>query len=998
MKLTLSMICKGEIENLKRLHPLVKNYIDEWVVVVPPDDNAIEFLEGVGAKVVVKDFTQPIEEKYIKEFNNYDLDVPKNYRLFNFAAARNESLANATGDYVLWLDADDSPEGMGALREYIESHQHIDMFDAVYDYAKDKEGNAISDHIRERVIRNNGKFEWRGAELGLIHETIVPKNFRPTRLELDKSVFNVQHVPQSGHDVSSATRNHIALLYEYLKTNGKDPRTTYYLGTSFFNTKQYEFCIKVLQEYVSVGGWDEERYRAWIRMAEAYHQIDDRESSRNAYFNAIKELPNYPDAYMGLGESYHAGGYHAKAIEFLMTGLQKPIPKTKSAIDMMRYAFRPLPFIALSYIELGKPDLAFEWYTKAKKVNPKHPWVKRYARTFEEIKDMGDYVKSFVKLGQLAQKYYPETLSKIAEIIPDSIQDQELLLSFKRRYSEPKVWHDKSIAIFCSAAFEEWDAHSLERGCGGSEEAIIHLTKRWVKMGWDVTVYNNCPKEETIDGVHWVRYEKFNPRDDFNILIAWRNNPFLEPKKAKKKFIDVHDVPANQYYTPESLKDVTVMVKSDYHRSLFPQLEDENFVKVPNGIDLRQFKKIKKLKNNLVWTSSYDRGLEYLLEMWPEIRKEVPGVTIDVAYGFNLFDESARGKTEDGKLWKKKMLDLLDQEGIRHHGRLSSDKVAELYEKAEIWAYPTDFPEIDCITATKAMAAGCVLITTDFAVMRERNQGIMIEGDIRADGTKKKFLEELLRVLKDDGLKAKIASKIDVNSYDWDSVAKRWNDEFVKANDTDYPLVSIIIPTYNRPEYLLEAVESAVGQTYPNKEIIVVDDGSDSLPSLPQGVKVIRLEHTGYPSIVRNAGIAEASGAWHYFMDDDDKFWSRHSLSQMMEHTKDGDIIFSDSLVAMPSRETYMPHEFTNLEDMKKNFRMPGVYLVKSEFSKKVLFNEEMPAAEDYERTIRLVEAGAKLYHVSQPHYYYRHHGDQMQYKRKELQDRVVDEIHQAYN
>lgn len=995
MKLSLSMICKGELDNLKRIHPLIKGLVDEWVVVVPPRDSAITFLKKVGAKVIVEDFTQPIEKDIIEQFKEYALDVPEGYRLFNFAAARNKSLSECTGDYVLWLDADDHPGGLKALREFIEGHLHVDVFDALYDYAKDGQGNSVSNHIRERVVRNNGKFVWKGAELGLIHETLVAENFRPTRLDVPKNVFRVEHVPEDGHDVSSSTRNHVALLYEYIKTKGKDPRTTYYLGTSFFNTKQFDFAIKVLQEYIKVGGWDEERYRAWIRMAEAYHQLNDKESSRNAYLNAIKELPDYPDAYMGIGESYHAGGEYGKAIEFLLMGLQKPVPRTKSAIDMVRYAFRPLPFLALSSLELGKLDSAYEWFKKAEKVNGKHPWVAQYKPLFEEMKDLDDYVKSFVKVGQLAQKYYPATLSKLADSIPAEIQDQEVLLSFKRRYSSPKVWSDKSVVLFCSAAFEEWGPDSLVTGCGGSEEAVIHLSKRWAQMGWEVTVYNNCPREEVRDGVEWKRFETFNPRDDFNILIAWRNNPFLEPKKAKKKYCDVHDVPNNQFYTPESLKDVKVMAKSEYHKSLFPQLQDDNFTIIPNGIVTRRFSNPEKVRNNLVWTSSYDRGLEYLLEMWPDIKKEVPDATIDVYYGFNLFDESAFGKSDAGRLWKEKMLDLLNQEGVTHHGRVGSEVVAEAYKKAEVWAFPTNFPEIDCITATKAMAAGCVPITTDYAVMKERNQGLIINGDITESETQERFKKELISLLKDDERKSRIRSKIDVSNFDWDDIARRWNEEFLCNDADDFPLVSVIIPTFNRPDYLVEAVKSAIKQTYPNKEIIVVDDGSESVPALPSGVRIIKLTHSGVPAIVRNAGIKEARGEWHYFLDDDDKFWSRHSLDQMMKHKDDGEIVFSDTMLYRDNREKVMEHRYSGIENMKKNFEMPGVYLVRSDFSKKVLFDESLPAAEDYDRTLRLVEAGAVPYHVSQPHYWYRHHGKQIQYQRKDIQDEQVRRIHE---
>src|SRR5690606_2521219 len=109
---------------------------------------------------------------------------------------------------------------------------------------------------------------------------------------------------------------------------------------------------------------------------------------------------------------------------------------------------------------------------KAKKINPNHQWVVKNESLFTDLKNLNDYVKSFVKTAQLAQKLYPETLSALAEAIPDKIKDQELLLSFKRLYTKPKVWGDKSIVYFCSTAFEDWGPDSLETGTGGSEEAV----------------------------------------------------------------------------------------------------------------------------------------------------------------------------------------------------------------------------------------------------------------------------------------------------------------------------------------------------------------------------------------------------------------------------------------------------------------------------------------------------------------------------------------------
>jgi glycosyltransferase involved in cell wall biosynthesis len=775
MKLTLTQICKGELENLKKLYPIVKDHIDEWVVVVPPKDSAIKFLEG-KATVIEQDFTQEIESSIAEKMREMGIEVDPSYRLFNFAAARNTALTAATGDYILWLDGDDEPIGLGNLKKFIASNPQTEVFDATYDYYRDEEGNSISDHVRERVIVNNNKFTWKGGALGLIHETLLPasETYEPLRTEIPDNIFRVKH--NTDHVNESSLRNHAALLYEYLKTGGEDARTTYYLGIEYFNRGMFDYCIRVLSEYVKVSGWDEEKYMAYVKMAEAYHMLGDRESGRNMYLTATKEMPHYPHAYLGIGESYHDDEEWGKAIEFIMTGLQKKVPKTKYVIDRTRLTFRPAVYVALSYLQLGKQGEAYSWFVRAAKMNPKHPWIKEYAPLFQEAKDLDEYVKSFVKIGQLSQRLYPKTLSKLADAIPDELMDQELLMDFRWRYTRPKVWGDKSIVFFCSSAFEDWGPESLEKGCGGSEEAVIQLSKRLVGLGWDVTVYNNCIREAVVDGVKWIRFEKFNPRDIFNVIIGWRNNPFTDQKVASKRFIDMHDVPGTSpFYKLDALKGVKLLVKSEYHRSLFDLPKDKSVV-IPNGIDLEQFPEgVEKKKNNLVWTSSYDRGLEHLLEMWPLIKKEVPDATLDVAYGFNLFDSTPWGKKPEGQAWKARMTYLLEQEGITHHGRLSSDQVAKLYLHADVFAYPSNFPEIDCISLTKAMAARCVPITTDFAVLKERNQGVIVEGNSNDKEVREAFKNELIALMKDDDRKRQIRSQIDVKKYSWDEIAKKWD-------------------------------------------------------------------------------------------------------------------------------------------------------------------------------------------------------------------------------
>ena len=76
------------------------------------------------------------------------------------------------------------------------------------------------------------------------------------------------------------------------------------------------------------------------------------------------------------------------------------------------------------------------------------------------------------------------------------------------------------------------------------------------------------------------------------------------------------------------------------------------------------------------------------------------------------------------------------------------------------------------------MAAGCVPITTDYAVMKERNQGVMVKGDIHDPNVKEKFRHHLVDLLKSKKRREEVLQDIDVSSFSWDSVAKRWEEQF----------------------------------------------------------------------------------------------------------------------------------------------------------------------------------------------------------------------------
>ena len=87
------------------------------------------------------------------------------------------------------------------------------------------------------------------------------------------------------------------------------------------------------------------------------------------------------------------------------------------------------------------------------------------------------------------------------------------------------------------------------------------------------------------------------------------------------------------------------------------------------------------------------------------------------------------------------------------------------------------------------------------------------------------------------------------------------------------PLVSVIIPTYNREDYIIPTVQSVLDQTFSNLEVIISDDGStDNTKAKVKKLKDKRVKyllnvHSGLPSTNRNIGIKKCSGDYIAFLD-----------------------------------------------------------------------------------------------------------------------------------
>jgi len=229
----------------------------------------------------------------------------------------------------------------------------------------------------------------------------------------------------------------------------------------------------------------------------------------------------------------------------------------------------------------------------------------------------------------------------LIKAIPEESYKDDRFCSLKHQYSKPKVWSDKSIVIFCGEAWEEWASPSVVSGIGGSEEAVIYLSRELQKLGYEVTVFNSCGElSGTYEGVIYREYHEMNPNDTFNIIVGWRNNIFVENNlKAKKKFIWLHDILKPKQFTGDESKTFDkLIVLSQYHRSLVELPDDKVFVS-SNGINLPDFETqdVKRNPKRMIFASSYDRGITNLLIAWDKVLEEVPDAELHLFYGWDTY-------------------------------------------------------------------------------------------------------------------------------------------------------------------------------------------------------------------------------------------------------------------------------------------------------------------------------------------------------------------------
>ena len=186
------------------------------------------------------------------------------------------------------------------------------------------------------------------------------------------------------------------------------------------------------------------------------------------------------------------------------------------------------------------------------------------------------------------------------------------------------------------------------------------------------------------------------------------------------------------------------------------------------------------------------------------------------------------------------------------------------------------------------------------------------------------------------------------------------------------PLVSVVLPTYNRAHLIVKSIETVLEQSYKNLELIVVDDCSTDNTQQRIGsikdsrVSYIKTEKNRGPACARNKGIKLSKGKYIAFQDDDDR-WMKYKLQKqvevLMNSPESVGIVYTGIHKLIKGKNEYIPSK-KNInregcifeELLRGNFVPIHALIRRSCFEKVGFFDESMPALEDWDMWLRMAE------------------------------------------
>jgi FkbM family methyltransferase len=310
----------------------------------------------------------------------------------------------------------------------------------------------------------------------------------------------------------------------------------------------------------------------------------------------------------------------------------------------------------------------------------------------------------------------------------------------------------------------------FKQGLGGSESAVTFAARELAKIGFTVTVFNNCnmdhAKPGTYDQVVYRPLDDLSLDHDFDIVVSSRTViPFTQPKdyarlgdrrampfaamnlydrilsRAKMRVLWMHDTFClgdnliEELTTSDRITDIFTL--SDWHltyiancdhgrRRNFEVLKSKLFI-TRNGVNIHggEVDIAAKDRNLFVYNASVTKGMIPLVkQIWPHVKRHIPEAKLKIVGGYYRFSTNAEPDQQE-KDWRAMAADPeLAKLDVEFTGVIPQHEIAEILTEANFMVYPAAFPETFGISTLESICYNTPLVTCRFGALEE----IAVEG------------------------------------------------------------------------------------------------------------------------------------------------------------------------------------------------------------------------------------------------------------------------------
>jgi glycosyltransferase involved in cell wall biosynthesis len=303
-------------------------------------------------------------------------------------------------------------------------------------------------------------------------------------------------------------------------------------------------------------------------------------------------------------------------------------------------------------------------------------------------------------------------------------------------------------------------------GVGGTEALVVVLAETLAARGIDVAVATQVPEASVCRGVSYGPVDSARPRDAQVTVLVKRWSDAARAAGASRLFLatDVHVPDPAELERNIAWSSVSAALSPFMRSRLTEVVAAPGMEVLPPPLTIADYPSPADRRGPaLLYCSMPDRGLYYLKDLFPTIRRQVPNATLTITSDFTLWGKAAA---------KEAFLQFFEgQPGIRYLGHVERATLVAEQRRARVMAYPCTFEEGFCIAAAECMAAGTVPVTTDgFALTTTVGQaGVLVKGRPRSWFYRRNFVQAAVKLLTDDAYWRDRSAACRKHAQSWDA-------------------------------------------------------------------------------------------------------------------------------------------------------------------------------------------------------------------------------------